>query len=168
MRLCERRAGDCAGRGRWRRGLRSERAATTVHRLGRVSRATPRHDGAGRAAGRTRWAAQGGLRVGCAARPTNTLTELIFASSLSPHPLLSPETPTGFRVSSGCPPAAPLYRALEAPLKDGVDRSRQKRDLIPEIPSLCPELPSSNSFRPWRRRRPPRCPGAAPRPGVEG
>ena len=44
-------------------------------------------------AGLVRWAAQGCLRVGCAARLTNTLqycTErFIFAFSLSPYPLES-------------------------------------------------------------------------------
>ncbi len=87
------------------------------------------HDAARRAAvagcgggsvggGRARGAARGCLRVGCAARLTNTLTERsIFASS--PSSLESEKEPLRYRVASGGPPAAPLYRALEAPLKDG-------------------------------------------------
>ena len=39
----------------------------------------------------------------------------------------------------GSPPAAPLYRGAQRRLEGRVDRSRQQR--------VCPELPSSNSFR---------------------
>ena len=65
---------------------------------------------------RARWAAQGCLRVGCAARPTNTLTEPIFAFSLSPEsekPLCAIAWPVGVR------PLPPYTEAPNGASKDG-------------------------------------------------
>ena len=162
MRLCERRAGDCAGRGRRRRGARGDaQRAGNDHRASPGPRkprdASPRrrldghglggHDanrrdrrrsgrgvaGAGRGSGRARWTAQGCLLVGCAARPTNTLTEPIFAFSLSPHPLLSPKKPSalsrGQWESARCPP---IPRRPTAPRRTG--RSEPTAARVPRAP----------------------------------